>query len=83
MKARISVPVEDGRRMSSKCFCATMFGNENARVLQARPRRNSGHGYHRVHPNTNVILVWAWMLSSSSALERDRNCGSSMDALIT
>ena len=33
-----------------------------------------GHGcsYHRVHSKPNVIMVWAWMLSSSSALEHER-----------
>ena len=42
-----------------------------------------GHGcsYHGVHSNAIVILVWAWMLSSLSALENNRCYGSDMDAL--
>ena len=34
-----------------------------------------------MHSNTIVIMVWAWMLSSWSALEHDRYYGLGMDAL--
>ena len=33
--------------------------------------------------NTNVIMVWAWMLSSSSALQHECHCGLGMDARVT
>ena len=44
-----------------------------------------GHGcsHHRVNPNTNRIMVWAWILSSSSALEHERYFGWGMEALVT
>ena len=32
--------------------------------------------------NTNRILVWAWMLSSSHSLEHERNYGFGMDAKV-
>ena len=44
-----------------------------------------GHGcfHHRVHSNTNVSMLWAWMLSSSSALEHECYYCLGMDALVT
>ena len=36
---------------------------------------------YRVQSNTIVIMAWAWMLSSWSALEHDGYYGSGMDAL--
>ena len=33
--------------------------------------------------NTNVIMVWAWMLSSSSALQHECHFGLGMDAAVT
>ena len=33
--------------------------------------------------NTNVIMVWAWMLSSSSALQHECHFGLGMDATVT
>ena len=33
--------------------------------------------------NTNAIMIWAWMLSSSSALEHERHYGLGMDAAVS
>ena len=33
--------------------------------------------------NTNAIMIWAWTLSSSSALEHERHYGLGMDAAMT
>ena len=42
-----------------------------------------GCSHHQVHSNTNGSTAWAWMLSSSSALEHERYDGFGMDALVT
>ena len=51
--------------------------------VRTRTEVSLGHGcsQHRVHLNTNVLLAWAWMLSSLSAIENNRGYGSDMDAL--
>ena len=46
------------------------------------PRHDRSAWNHRVHSNTNVMTVWAWMLLSSSALKHDRYYGLGMAAFI-
>ena len=43
-----------------------------------------GHGCsgHRTQSKMDVIIVWAWMLWSSDAVEHERHCGLGMDASV-
>ena len=43
-----------------------------------------GHGCsgHRMQSNMNVIMLWAWMLWSSDAVEHERYYDLGMDALV-
>ena len=43
-----------------------------------------GHGCsgHRMQSNMNVLMVWAWVLWSSDAVEHECSYGLGMDALV-